>query len=237
MYGCGGLGALGGAERRARACLFVQTTQKARRFEREDNTRDPARANSDAGRRPIAVAANFSRAARNHFCASSDFLYLSKSVSNFVDYVVLGSANLSSHSTPVRTLHYATDRMSVDEVVFVREREAAADANPAKKPKTAPKPKLGGFKPKAKALKDQPHVALVAPHYGPSGQSMKRSYARLKILGLFPDKARAERAAKTYIALHGGEVESFGTGYPNLEGDTYDSSMQVLVKHAGEMMG
>ena len=66
---------------------------------------------------------------------------------------------------------------------------------------------------------------------------MKRSYARLKILGLFPDKARAERAAKTYIALHGGEVESFGTGYPNLEGDTYDSSMQVLVKHAGEMMG
>ena len=38
-YGYGRLGALGGAERRARACLFVQTTQKARRFERWDNTR------------------------------------------------------------------------------------------------------------------------------------------------------------------------------------------------------
>ena len=127
--------------------------------------------------------------------------------------------------------------MSVDEVVFVREREGAADANPAKKPKTAPKPKLGGTKPKAKALKDQPHVALVAPQYGPSGQSLKRSYAKLKILGLFPDKARAERAAKAYIVRNGGVAENFGSGYPSFEGGTYDSAMQVLVKHAGELMG
>jgi hypothetical protein len=32
-------------------------------------------------------------------------------------------------------------------------------------------------------------------------------------------------------------VEAFGTGYPNIEGDTWDSQLQVIVKHAGEMIG
>ena len=49
--------------------------------------------------------------------------------------------------------------MSVPEVIFVREREAAADANAAKKPKTTPKPKAAS-KPKANAVKDQPHVVI-----------------------------------------------------------------------------
>jgi hypothetical protein len=54
---------------------------------------------------------------------------------------------------------------------------------------------------------------------------------------MYPDKARAERAAKVYIQRNGGEVEAFGTGYPNIEGDTWDSQLQVIVKHAGEMIG
>ena len=102
--------------------------------------------------------------------------------------------------------------------------------------KTTPKPKAAS-KPKAKAVKDQPHVVIEVPHNGPSGQSIKRSYGRLKILGMYPDKARAERAAKVYIQRNGGEVEAFGTGYPNIEGDTWDSQLQVIVKHAGEMIG
>ena len=89
--------------------------------------------------------------------------------------------------------------MSVPEVPgVVREREPAADAKAAKKPKTAPKPKAA-FKLKVKAVKDQNHVVIEVPHNGPSGQSIKRSYGRLKVLGLYPDKARAERAAKAHI--------------------------------------
>lgn len=87
-----------------------------------------------------------------------------------------------------------------------------------------------------KAFKDQPHVVIEAPHNGPSGQSIKRSYGRLKVLGLYPNKARAEQAAKVHISRKGGEVESFGTGYPNLEGDTWDSQLQALVKLAGDML-
>jgi hypothetical protein len=141
----------------------------------------------------------------------------------------------SSHSTP-RSHPPPLTPMSVPEVIFVREREAAADASAAKKPKTTPKPNAAS-KPKAKAVKDQPHVVIEVPHNGPSGQSIKRSYGRLKILGMYPDKARAERAAKVYIQRNGGEVEAFGTGYPNIEGDTWDSQLQVIVKHAGEMIG
>ena len=126
--------------------------------------------------------------------------------------------------------------MSVPEVPgVVREREPAPDAKAAKKPKTAPKPKAA-FKLKVKAIKDQNHVVIEAPHNGPSGQSIKRSYGRLKVLGLYPNKARAEQAAKVHISRKGGEVESFGTGYPNLEGDTWDSQLQVLVKLAGDML-
>lgn len=144
---------------------------------------------------------------------------------------------LPSHSTPrSRPPPFALDGMSVPEVPgVVREREPAADANAAKKPKTAPKPKAAP-KPKSKAVKDQPHVVVEVPHNGPSGQSIKRSYGRLKILGLYPDKARAERAAKAYIQRKGGDAEAFGTGYPNLEGDTWDSQLQVIVRHAGEMI-
>ena len=61
---------------------------------------------------------------------------------------------------------------------------------------------------------------IEAPHNGPKGQGNKRSYGSLKIKGLYPSKAAAERAATAYVQnvrvryCGSTEADAIGTGYP-----------------------
>lgn len=82
--------------------------------------------------------------------------------------------------------------------------------------------KMMASKPK-KAKKDMPHVLLWVPHHGPTGA--RKSWAKLKAIGIFESKEAAEAKKASIMAQH----DQCGYG-DILVGNTFEDEIDLIIK-------